>query len=491
MNKAMLSGYRTTILLLLLGAVAMIGGCSNERLPDTLPDTHGSSWLDKDSPDFHGTVALAAGFAGCAKCHGGSANNDNAQFCIDCHQAEGVCSSCHGGLNDQSGAPPFGLHGEIDDSTLAVGAHAIHLAGSALAAPIICESCHRVPVAILDSLHLDFADTKNGHPLDSIAELFFSAPNNNAAAEWDRLSRTCSNLYCHGEFYGGNNDNDPIWTGDNQAACGSCHDVGANPETLMGIHGWHVDIFNLGCYDCHSTVVDVEQNIIAPTLHVNGDIDMNIRDTSWCGLCHESGRIGCIGCHGGADNETSAPPTDLRGNNAATEIGVGAHTTHVMGAFLTDSVRCSECHIVPEAFGDPGHFDVDSIAEITWGPLAGQGSFWNRSAQTCVDTYCHGNFPGGNRDNIPIWTAPGQANCGSCHADENNPADLGGRHDFHAQKGVDCYQCHSTVINPQHIVIGLEPHVDGSKTISFSSGNGTFDGTDCGSTGCHGVKSWY
>jgi len=480
-----------TILLIFICAALFAMSCSNERIPDSLPDTHGPSWLDKESPDFHGKVALAAGIASCAKCHGEKSTDDNAAFCIECHQAEGVCSSCHGGLNDKSGAPPFGLHDEIDDTTLAVGAHAIHLAGSSLSGGVACSSCHRVPVAILDSLHLDFADTENGRPLDSIAELFFSAPNNDAAAVWDRESRTCSNLYCHGQFYGGNGDNKPIWTGADQAACGSCHDVGANPETLMGIHGYHVGIFHLGCYDCHDVVVDVEQNIIDRDLHINGNVDFHVRDTSWCGLCHEPGRIGCVGCHGGTDNQTGAPPADLRGNNAATEIGVGAHTTHVMGAYLTDSVRCSECHIVPEAFGDPGHFDLDSVAEITWGPLAGDGSFWNRATRTCVDTYCHGNFSGGNHSNEPIWTAPAQANCGSCHADQSNPSALGGRHSFHAQKGIECYQCHSTTVNSQQIVIGLDVHVDGVKTISFSSGQGFFDGNRCTNTGCHGGKNWY
>jgi hypothetical protein len=51
---------------------------------------------------------------------------------------------------------------------------------------------------------------------------------------------------------------------------------------------------------------------------------------------------------------------------------------------------------------DAGHFGIDSVAEITWGAVAGNQSRWNRSSATCLQTYCHGNFTGGYGANAPV-----------------------------------------------------------------------------------------
>ena len=68
------------------------------------------------------------------------------------------CTGCHGGFDNTSGAPPRGLHGELDNAgpftqpgqnPLAVGAHSPHLA-----AGVGCEECHKVPTRVGQPGHL-------------------------------------------------------------------------------------------------------------------------------------------------------------------------------------------------------------------------------------------------------------------------------------------------------------------------------------------------
>ena len=160
--------------------------------------------------DFHGTVALANGQGGCVKCHGDDGTGGIANIsCVDCHLGSGVCTSCHGGLDNDLGSPPYGLEGETDDTSLAVGAHTVHLTGSYMAGPIECSTCHLVPATLLEPAHLDL---DAGQPLDSIAELNFSGLVDSSLAEWDRETRACTGVYCHGQFEGGRTTNAPVWT---------------------------------------------------------------------------------------------------------------------------------------------------------------------------------------------------------------------------------------------------------------------------------------
>jgi hypothetical protein len=104
---------------------------------------------------------------------------------------------------------------------------------------------------------------------------------------------------------------------------------------------------------------------------------------------------------------------------------------------------------------------------------------------------CHGNFSGGYSSNSPQWTSGSGVPCGSCHDDGSTPQDLSGKHDKHVRdKNVECYECHSTVVNASGSIIGRSLHVDGIPQVSFSSGNGTYSNGSCSNTGCHGTKNW-
>jgi predicted CxxxxCH...CXXCH cytochrome family protein len=404
--------------------------------------------------------------------------------CAACHgSGPEVCVRCHGGTDSQTGAPPLGLEGETSTTQLAVGAHTVHMEGGAQADAFVCSDCHLVPANLIASGHIG---------ADDIAEITWGLLAG-ATSSWERSTATCSNTYCHGNFVGGNVSNSPVWTGTDQAACGSCHDAGSDPDRLLWIHPFHVNTVGLSCGECHASVTDTLLNIVNKALHVNGQVETLTRDQSVCNKCHGTGPEVCVQCHGGIDNQTGSPPRGLEGETSTTELAVGAHTVHMEGGAVADGFACSDCHRVPTVMLDFGHLGVDSIAEITWSPLAGSSSSWNRLSATCSNTYCHGNFAGGNGSNSTVWTGSGQADCGSCHDVGSDPESLSGKHKKHINdENLDCMECHQTVVNLQLDIIGPANHVNSIKDVSIFRG-GTYQGGSCsgldGAT-CHGTESW-
>lgn len=467
--------------------------CSDDPNPVVPLSTHPSGWMTPGSIDFHGNRVLADGTANCSKCHGIDSEGGNVGIsCLECHSPSGQgCAGCHGDVDNFSGAPPFGLHGETSDTSLAVGAHSLHILGTGMARAVPCDACHNVPASLLDPDHLDLSRLP-GQPLDSIAEIVWHGIAGNGAT-WNRQSRTCTGVYCHGGFPGGNVTNTFVWTSSDRAECGSCHDVGNDPGQLLWKHEFHVSYAGLACAECHSNVVDAERDIIAPALHVNGVADTSSLNPGVCDACHGDGAQACIQCHGGKDSQTGAPPVGIQGETSTTTMAVGAHTSHLDGGPFAPPVSCNQCHVKPSTVLAEGHLGTDHIAEITWGPLAGASPIWNRSIATCTNTYCHGNFEGGNNSNSPVWTQADQATCGSCHDVGSNPATLSGRHRYHIEsRHLGCQECHATVIDSQLSITARSLHVDGQKTVSFIGGGFYQQGTCWGLFGgaCHGARTW-
>jgi predicted CxxxxCH...CXXCH cytochrome family protein len=158
----------------------------------------------------------------------------------------------------------------------------------------------------------------------------------------------------------------------------------------------------------------------------------------------------CASCHT-APGE-GPPFRDPTGSTDVNRLTVGAHDAHVH-AELTEPLSCGECHKVPQAVGDPGHLDALPPATVQFGPLARTGgatpTYTNVGPNPgCQASYCHGNFPGGNRTNAPSWrggAAVGQ--CGTCHG---LPPPTGA-HPEHAAAGVRCDQCHGSFLQATHV----------------------------------------
>lgn len=165
----------------------------------------------------------------------------------------GECTSCHG--SPGSSAPPKDLAGNTASTSPGVGAHAAHLAPSTWHNTVTCSNCHRVPVAVGTTGHLDG---------DNISEVVFDTLN--PAGTYSRANATCANQYCHGNGRG--NTGTKSWITPGALPCGGCHSV--TGTGMSGDHLRHIGEENMKCSQCHAEVVDAAQNIIKAALHVNG-----------------------------------------------------------------------------------------------------------------------------------------------------------------------------------------------------------------------------
>jgi predicted CxxxxCH...CXXCH cytochrome family protein len=188
-------------------------------------------------------VAAAVAFGGC-----GESRSAAAPF------GPTGCTNCHSGPGE---APPFrDTTGSTDPGQVTVGAHDAHLHG-ALSAPISCNECHTAPRAINDPGHLE----------ESPDDLRFGPLATTGGTAPTYAQPTCSAVYCHGGFPGGNADNAPRWVGPpDQAACGTCHVIPEVGRPASGRHAAHVGVSSGGtaitCNTCHGPLV--------PETHVNG-----------------------------------------------------------------------------------------------------------------------------------------------------------------------------------------------------------------------------
>jgi predicted CxxxxCH...CXXCH cytochrome family protein len=222
----------------------------------------------------HGDWLAANGYAfsACTDCHGADwrgqpvgKGGEYLRSCsaTGCHDAEHggpfACNVCHGDFAGDGGAalawaPPEDLEGASDTSLPSIGAHQTHLGSpSGISAPVPCLTCHLVPSAWDDPGHLDEGAAR--------AEIHFGGIADEDAS-YDFTTNTCAVTYCHG-------NEEPLWTQVDGTwnECGTCH--GLPPQRQGHPQGPGAQY----CYLCHITVVDEDRVIIAPELHVNGEVD--------------------------------------------------------------------------------------------------------------------------------------------------------------------------------------------------------------------------
>ncbi|MBI4817592.1 MAG: CxxxxCH/CxxCH domain-containing protein [Deltaproteobacteria bacterium] len=437
------------------GAVATSGAHIPVWTSPTCGDTacHSGAGATNPAPTWN---VVDGSEAGCGACHGLPPNTPvhrSAADCSTCHlptagpsqtiadratHVDGIvqvttldCSSCHGDL--ASPAPPVDVAGQTAATDPQVGAHRAHLSGGAWSVGVACATCHVVPVATDDPGHIDSP---------APAELIFGG---NAVLQGHQptySAGTCATTYCHAGS-GASNPN-PRWSSPGSTACGSCH--GLPPPAP---HPAQVN-----CENCHAPVAGPGQTIAARARHGDGRLD--VVDSS------------CDRCHGSPTNP--APPRDVAGSSDTTVLTVGAHQTHLSGGLGSKPVECIECHVVPTELNSAGHVDTPLPAELTFGSLArasGASPAWDRAAESCSTTYCHGSTMG--TDARPVWTLVDgtQAACGSCHGlppAAPHPAN------------ANCEACHLPTAGVNRTIAGRATHVDGIVQVTIE-----------GCTGCHGV----
>jgi predicted CxxxxCH...CXXCH cytochrome family protein len=187
------------------------------------------------------------------------------------------------------------------------------------------------------------------------------------------------------------------------------------------------------------------------------------------GAAGEVGGGACTRCHGGAHDDTGAPPHGF-GGDATTLPGVGAHSAHVTAGPFARAFACGECH--PDPRSTPGSH-LNGHVDVVFGALATASgrltpAYDRAGTHACANVYCHGAFEGGRGGSGPVWTdvGTGQAACGTCHGipplAPHPPSS-------------DCGRCH-----PGYTATAVNPvlHVNGAIDVA---------GLTC--TSCHGDAS--
>ncbi len=206
-----------------------------------------------------------------------------------------------------------------------------------------------------------------------------------------------------------------------------------------------------------------------------------------CYTCHQgsSGPLSCNTCHGGASS--IAPPFDLAGDSLTTSPGVGTHQYHLNASSVFSRVRCSSCHVVPQAAGPGIHPAGTGQAILAFSGVAttqtnAPGTQFYDSAQPtvtptpqfnsqtlqCSNTYCHGNFRNGNNF-TPTWNNvnPSQAACGTCH-DVPPKTAIHQIAFYQSATSQNCYYCHEPMMGPNGIQ-DSSLHVNGKLEVYNNS----------------------
>ncbi len=395
---------------------------------------HERGILNPADDDFHGALLRSRlyDFELCASCHGDDFAGGAAEKpCTTCHEdGPTACNVCHG-----SSANPAPLD-----------AHQRHVVGGPLEKMYDCTECHVEPQAWDDVGHILLAD---GTLDEAPAEITFGdlagldGDGRTGPPSWSPDTGECSNVYCHGGALGDDAADNPVpvWTGTDQADCGSCH--GLPPQ----------DHAQDQCGTCHERVADDSPAIIDTALHLNGEVTVG------------DGSGECTGCHGNADSP--APPRDLNGETSATLVTVGAHRAHLTANRLRGPVPCDFCHLVPDDVSAPGHLDSTLPAEVfpddpgfdSLGLADGATIVWERGAATCTTPYCHGGGDSLSADvtvglvRSPDWTlGPSQAFCGACHGlPPDNGMHIGGL------AITDCVACHPSTVDAVGAIVITGP----------------------------------
>lgn len=282
------------------------------------------------------------------------------------------CNDCHG--NGESPAPPVSLGDLTAIDQIGVGAHRAHLNSPKLSRKVSCNECHIVPEKIDSPGHID-----SSWP----AELKWGALSKTGTVVpiWNRETKSCSGVYCHGASLGGGLNSAPIWTltDGSQITCGSCHATPPPPPHPAGEN----------CGECHAPTGGQGITIANFETHIDGVVQL-------------VGPTPCGGCHGDA---TSLAPT------------IGAHRAHTSGGKASAAVACSDCHVVPTAVNDAGHIDAPPAEVRFQGVAVRNGAMPVFDGTTCTNTYCHALASSGGTVPAPAWndTTGSASACGACH----------------------------------------------------------------------------
>jgi len=222
----------------------------------------------------HLSLPLAATLLASLGCGGPQPVGD-----VHAESASTGCADCHGDRTpgvlpgDPRGAPGFDGGTDVkgrtagDPSATSIGAHARHLTAGVLGVKVACDECHAVPGTMLAPGHLDGPVTVTFGAV---------ATSGGLSPSYDPVTKTCSNVYCHGGTPFLKADVQPVaprWgQGRDLVVCGSCHDLPPPPPLHVAIdkarQGCNTSISaELTCHPAPYSPIAVD-----PRLHIDGRI---------------------------------------------------------------------------------------------------------------------------------------------------------------------------------------------------------------------------
>ena len=385
------------------------------------PGTVGADGLIDLEGALHIDGKVDVEIAGCSACHGFPPDPPHVQD-TDCH-------ACHGGtVNEDGGIVEGGLHKDGDVQWAPTTASCDKCHATPPAAPhtqdTACWTCHTGTVMddgtidVGGGLHMNGdVDVAGGPDSCDICHGDPPAPPHPPATSHTQCA------WCHSETV---------------TADGSIDEDGGHQNGTVESNGLHPDGFSAPTVHGQKFTLDGPSGC---TVCHGEDLTGGPTGTS-CEKCHPGFRTDCTFCHGGEDNDTGAPPSDVLGETATSFAGVGAHSSHLIAnPFWHKAIGCSECHATYTDAMDPGH--IDGIAALAWGEVATEEDANPTYADgSCSSVYCHGGFEDSDGANTaPTWTTVDgtQAACGDCHS-----LPPGGDH----PQMADCSMCHGCVANP-------------------------------------------
>ncbi|MBI5848688.1 MAG: CxxxxCH/CxxCH domain-containing protein [Nitrospirae bacterium] len=488
-----------------------------KRVKDTVivaPDTPAHSFPAQAGglgPDFLSTIA-PRGFGDdtgghavsqkiCEVCHSqnkyhnyntanntGDLSHNNNTDCIVCHKHmsgfASSCSDCHGNppvVNSHSG--PDGLAYTPATGSVTAGAHNVHTAKS-----VACRNCH-YSSAGTGATHRDSAITLGFYLFGGIYQggayngqttAIYNATSTSPATVVTKTgAKTCSNIYCHGNYPGSGRNATPVWDG--TVICGSCHNASNTTDPGTGKHGKHAssDYYEFKCTLCHKDIVGgtspAGYTITDQSRHVNGYVDYKFDTTDprvgggaysiATGTAAPTngttprafGSCNTIYCHSnvqpeggvGGPSSYSNPSWASTGTAACGSchagghgalIGTGSHSAHLAYAFTTSdtykcaichswdqsqSLSCSSCHnfyAVPE-YAKHANYKIEVVFDPAFNSSASYGKSPSFTPGTgysnCFNTYCHSNGTSVSTSVIPSNASPNWGSvaltCAACH----------------------------------------------------------------------------
>ncbi|MCK9409564.1 MAG: CxxxxCH/CxxCH domain-containing protein [Bacteroidetes bacterium] len=393
---------------------------------------HDATFGDSTSLNYHARFIQSNGYnvASCQTCHGTKFDGKGV--------AKKNCQTCHSSVHDKS----FG-------NSASPNFHAKFIQG----ANYEVESCKQCHGTSFDGKGVALKSCKTCHA--SVHDKSFgdaTSPNFHTKYLQSNNYEVTSCQQCHGTSFDGK--------GVTKKSCYQCHtvmhDKTFGDQASPNFHANFIKSSNYNLVQC--------QSCHGPQYNGNG---VAVKS---CVTCHnqQSGPENCSTCHGGATN--AAPPKDLSGNTLATFRGVGAHQTHLNGESISKGFSCNECHVVPATLSAVGHIDASVNAEVVFN--GGSKFFkadagYNASTISCANTYCHGNFTGGNNLTM-TWnnTLSSAAACGTCHGDATKStlkekAFPKSGHNRFGTISSDCSTCHVKVVDAALNIINPSLHVNG------------------------------